>query len=276
MTVLPELHLADWRPTKDTLHLYSQVVGKIRLATTPPRNHWWNAPLYVDVRGLTTRRMHSAGTTFQIDFDFVDHALQIVVSDGSRRVIPLVPKTVKAFYTEVLEALRSLGIECAISPRPQEIPGAIPFDEDEVHRSYDPAWANRFFEVLRRVDMVMKEYRGRFVGRTTPVHFFWGTFDHAVTRYLDANMLACGFWPGDDRFLEPAFFAYTYPKPDGLEIAAPWWNEQMGEFILPYESVRTAPSPRETLLDFFERTYEAGATRVSPTGQATPVPPSPQ
>jgi hypothetical protein len=273
----PELPLDAWRDTRDTLHLWTQIPGKVRLALSPPEPDWAHVTLYVTATGLTTGPVPcDGGRTFEIDFDFVDHALQIVVSDGSRRVIPLVPKTVKAFYTEVLEALRSLGIECAISPRPQEIPGAIPFDEDEVHRSYDPAWANRFFEVLRRVDMVMKEYRGRFVGRTTPVHFFWGTFDHAVTRYLDGNMLACGFWPGDDRFLEPAFFAYTYPKPDGIEMAAPWWNEQMGEFILPYESVRTAPSPRETLLDFFERTYEAGATRVSPTGQATPVPPSPQ
>jgi uncharacterized protein DUF5996 len=183
---------------------------------------------------------------------------------------------VKAFYAEVMDAVSSLGIECEIWPKPQEIPGAIMFTEDEVHRSYDAAWANRFFQVLYRADAVMKEYRGRFVGRTTPVHFFWGTFDHAVTRYLGDAMLACGFWPGDDRFPAPAFFAYTYPKPDGIETAAPWWNDALGEFILPYEDVRTAPSPREMLLDFFERTYEAGAERVSPTGQATPVPPSPQ
>ena len=273
----PELPLHAWRDTCDTLHLWTQIAGKIRLKLAPPEPDWAHVTLYVTATGLTTSPIPCSGDrVFQIDFDLVDHALNIVVSDGSRRVLPLVPKTVKAFYAEVMEAVSSLGIECEVWPKPQEIPGAIPFTEDEVHRSYDAAWANRFFQVLYRVDAVMKEYRGRFVGRTTPVHFFWGTFDLAVTRYLGDAMLAGGFWPGDERFAEPAFFAYTYPKPDGIETAEPWWNDALGEFILPYEDVRTARSPREALLDFLERTYEAGAERVSPTGQATPVPPSPQ
>ncbi len=253
----PELPLDAWRDTRDTLHLWTQVAGKIRLKLAPPEPDWAHVTLYVTATGLTTSPIPCSGNrVFQIDFDLVDHALHIVVSDGSRRVLPLVPKTVKAFHAEVMDAVRSLGIECEIWPKPQEIPGAIVFTEDEVHRSYDAAWANRFFEVLYRTDAVMKEYRGRFVGRTTPVHFFWGTFDLAVTRYLGDSMVACGF--------------------DGIETATPWWNDDLGEFILPYEDVRTAPSPRDALLDFFERTYEAGAERVSPTGQATPVPPSPQ
>jgi hypothetical protein len=271
----PELPYDSWRDTRDTLHLWTQVAGKIRLALAPPEPDWAQVTLYVTATGLTTSPMPYGDRVFEIDFDFVDHALVISVCDGSRRVLPLVPKTVKAFHREVLDALASLGIEVEISPKPQEIPGAIPFTEDEVHASYDPEWANRFFQVLYRIDAVLKEYRGRFAGRTTPVHFFWGTFDLAVTRYLGDSMLAAGWWPGDERFPEPAFVAYTYPKPEGLEML-PNWNDQLGEFVLPYEVVRTAASPRETLLEFAESSYEAGAERVSPTGQATPVPPSPQ
>jgi hypothetical protein len=278
----PDLPLEAWRDTKDTLHLWTQIAGKVRLALAPEEPDWAHVTLYVTSSGLTTSPIPTHDDrTFEIVFDFVDHAVTIRVSDGSRRVLPLVPCACAVFYAQMLEALASLGIDVQINPRPQEIPGAIPFDEDEIHASYDPEWANRFFEVLRRVDMTMKEYRGRFTGRTTPVHFFWGTFDLAVTRYLGDNMLSGGFWAGDDRFPEPAFFAYTYPKPDGLESAAvrppqAGWNEDLGEFILRYEDVRTAPSPHQALLDFLESAYEAGATRVKPMGQATPVPPSPQ
>jgi hypothetical protein len=271
----PELPLDAWRDTRDTLHRWTQIPGKVLLALAPPEPDWAHVTYAVTASGLTTGPMPYGDRTFEIDFDFVDHALVIVVSDGARRVLPLVPMTVKAFYRAVLEALASLGIEVEINPRPQEIPGAIPFDEDEVHSAYDREWAYRFFDVLCRVDAVMKEYRGRFVGRTTPVHFFWGTFDLAVTRYLGDWMLAAGWWPGDERFPEPAFVAYTYPKPDGLE-SVEGWNDDLGEFALRYAEVQSSASPRETLLAFLERTYEAGAERVSPTGQATPVPPSPQ
>jgi hypothetical protein len=272
----PELPLDAWRDTCETLHRWVQIPGKMRLALSPPEPDYGHVVYFVTATGLTTGPLPCGDArTFQVDFDFVDHTLRIVASDGGRRVLPLVPKTVKSFYFETLEAVASLGIECAINARPQEIPGAIRFDEDEEHRTYDPAWANRFFEALRRIDMTMKTYRGRFEGRTTPVHFFWGTFDLAVTRYLDGHTLAAGWWPGDERLPAPAFFAYTSPKPDGLE-KLPYWHDGMGEFILPYEDVRTAASPHQALLEFLETTYEAGAARVSPTGQATPVPPSPQ
>jgi hypothetical protein len=272
----PELPLDSWRDTRDTLHRWTQIPGKMRLALSPPEPDFAHVTYYVTATGLTTGPIPCGDArTFQADFDFVDHALRIDVSDGGRRVLPLVPKTVKSFYFETLEAVASLGIECAINARPQEIPGAVPFDEDDEHRSYDAASVTRFFDALRRVDMTMKEYRGRFVGRTTPVHFFWGSFDLAVTRYLGDHMLAAGWWPGDDRFPAPAFFAYTAPKPDGLETE-PYWHDGLAEFVLPYEDVRTADSPRDALLSFLETTYEAGATRVSPTGHATPVPPSPQ
>jgi Family of unknown function (DUF5996) len=277
----PELPLDAWRETCDTLHLWTQIPGKIRLARSPPEPDWGHVTLYVTVSGLTTSPIPDGERTFQLDFDFLEHALLLSTSDGRARSIPLAPQTVKSFYRETFDALASLGIHVEIWPKPQEVPDPIPLDEDEVHAAYDAEWVGRWFDALRRIDLVMKEYRGRFEGRTTPVHFFWGSFDLAVTRYLGGHVLSAGFWPGDARFPEAAFFAFTAPKPDELERAAlrpaaAFWSDDMGLFMLRYDDVRTAASPRETLLDFFESSYEAGAALVSPTGQETPVPPSPQ
>src|SRR4051794_21479218 len=279
----PELPLAEWKPTRDTLHMYTQVVGKVRLALAPMEPQWAQVPLYVTARGLTTSPITYGPRTFEIDFDLVDHALDVVVSDGSRRRIPLVPRTVAAFYRELMDALRSLGVEVEVSTTPSEVPDPIPFPEDEVHADYDPLWANRFWRVLVQVDAVLREYRAGFRGRTTPVQFFWGTFDLACSRYsgrpatppdgsdaifraaMNAEDVCSGFWPGDDRFPEPAFYSYTYPKPDGLERAAirppeAFWSEEIGEFLLRYADARAAESPRRAVLDFLESTYDAGAS----------------
>ncbi len=260
----PDLPLAAWKDTCDTLHLYTQVVGKVRQALTPREPDWGHIPLYVTAAGLTTSPIPLGDRVFQIDFDLVDHALEIAVGDGDRRVIPLAPRTVSAFHAEVLGTLRSLGIEVEISPRPSDIPDAIPFAADETHASYDPAWAHRFWQVLVRVDTVMKEHRAPNASRASPVHFFWGSFDLALTLFAGEQQVACGFWPGDDRFPEAAFYAYTSPKPDGLESAAvrpdaAFWSPELGEFLLRYEDVRTAASPRDDLLAFFESTYEVGS-----------------
>src|SRR5438270_9265690 len=279
----PELPRDAWRETRDTLHLWTQIVGKIRLGLAPIEPEWAHVTLFVTSRGLTTTPMPFDGGTLQIDFDLIDHELRIDVNDGRRRTLPLAPRTVSAFYAEVLSALDELGIIVPIDPRPQEIEGAIPFDQDDVHASYDAEWARRFFNVLSRVDAVMREHRGRFFGRTTAVQFFWGTFDLALARFsgnrivppasfdrmrrvaADAEEIAAGFWPGDDRFPEPAFYAYAYPHPAGLEQvrvepASAFWSTELGEFILRYEDAIATESPREAILEFFESTYLAAAT----------------
>jgi hypothetical protein len=279
----PELPLAEWKPTRDTLHMYTQIVGKVRLVLSPTEPQWAHVALYVTARGLTTSPIAYDGRVFEIDFDLVDHALEIDVSDGSRRRIPLVPRTVAAFYAEVMEALRSLGIDVEITTKPQEVPDPIPFPEDEVHHDYDPQWANRFWRALVQVDAVLREYRARFRGRTTPTQFFWGSFDLACSRFsgrpadpppgsnilyrlgMNAEDVCAGWWPGDDRFPEPAFYSYTYPKPDGLERAElrppqAFWSDELGEFVLRYEDARAAESPRQAVLDFLQSAYEAGAT----------------
>ena len=279
----PELPRDAWTETRDTLHLWTQVVGKVRLALAPAEPEWAQVPLYVSARGLTTSPMPYENGTCQIDFDFIAHVLRIDTSDGRRSTIALEPRTVASFYAEVLSALRRLGIGVQIDPRPQEIDGAIPFDRDDVHASYDARWAQRFFEVLSRVDAVLKEHRARFFGRTTPVQFFWGTFDLTLARYSgralrppadagliervggDAEEIAAGFWPGDERFPEAACYAYHYPALTGLERAqidppTAFWSQEMGEFLLRYDDVRVSASPREALLAFFESTYRAAAT----------------
>jgi hypothetical protein len=278
----PELPLAAWKPTLDTLHMYTQVVGKLRLALSPPEPEWAHVALYVTARGLTTSPIPYEERVFEVDFDFVDHAVEILVSDGSRRRIPLVPRSVAAFYAEFMEALRSLAIEVSISTTPSEVPHPIPFEQDEAHADYDAPWANRFWRVLVQADRVLKEYRARYGGRTTPVNFFWGSFDLACARYsgrradpppgsdvifagaMDAEEVCAGFWPGDERLPEPAFYSYTYPKPEGLErvsVRAPdaFWSDELGEFILRYDDARAAESPRAAVLEFLDSTYEAGS-----------------
>ena len=280
---LPELHLADWRPTKDTLHLYCQIVGKVRLATTPPRNQWWNVPLYVDVRGLTTRRLHHNDTTFQIDFDFVDHALLVRTHDGRVRSFELAEGVpVADFDSRLHEALSELGVDVAIREQPFGLPIKTPFPEDREHAAWDRSAIERFGDMLDWSDGVFEEFSGWFKGKTSPVHLFWHGLDLAVTRFsgrpappietADAvtreaysqEVISFGFWAGDDNVTDTSYYSYTSPEPDGLRDqplpVGDWMEYGSGSLaILPYELVRTARDPRETLLAFLQGAYEAGA-----------------
>jgi hypothetical protein len=279
---LPELHLADWRPTKDTLHLYAQIVGKIRLATSAPRNHWWNVPLYVDVRGLTTRRLHHGGTTFEITFDFVDHALVVRTADGRMRSFELGEGLPVAVFDERLHAaLRDLGVDVQIVERPFGVPMTTPFPQDVDHGSWDREAIGRFGRVLDWSDSVLEEFSGWFNGKTSPVHLFWHSLDLAVTRFsgragvaIDGDavtreaysheLISFGFWPGDDTVGDAAYYSYTAPEPEGIReqpLAVGSWIEfGAGSLaVLPYETVRTASDPRTTLLAFCQSAYEAGA-----------------
>ena len=278
--VWPSLPLESWRPTCDTLHMYVQVVGKIRLALSPPEPEWAHVPLYVSARGLTTGVIPSDGRIFQIDFDFIAHDVAIKTSDGAVRSIPLLPqRSVADFYRAVMSALGELEIDVRIHTLPNEVPNPIRFEDDTQHATYDPEAANRFWRVLTQVDSIMKEHRAPFRRRHTLVQFFWGSFDLAYARYsgrpatppsdevimkkaMDAEEVCAGFWPGDDRFPEAAFWCYAYPKPDGIENAAirpagANWNAKLGEFVLRYDDVRTAASPRAELLEFLDSTFEA-------------------
>lgn len=279
----PPLPLEPWKQTRDTLHMYTQVVGKVRLALAPMEPQWAQVPLYVSSRGLTTSPIPYEHRIFSIGFDLVAHELTIEVSDGERRSLALVPRSVADFYEEVMSALRSLEIDVTYRPRPTEVPNPIPFAEDRAHAGYDPESVNRFFRVLARVDTVLKRHRAKFWGRASPVAFFWGSFDLAYSRYsgrpaepppgsdiiyrLGANVetMEVGFWPGDDRIPEPAFYGFTYPKPQGIEAATirpaeAFWSSALGEHLLRYEDVRRADSPEDALLEFFETTYRAGAS----------------
>jgi hypothetical protein len=283
---LPELHLADWRPTKDTLHLYCQIVGKIRLAITPPRNHWWNAPLYVDVRGLTTRRLHHNDMTFQIDFDFVDHSLRVRRGDGRNLSFELADGLpVADFDAQLHQALSELGVDVEIKEQPFGLPITTPFPEDREHASWDRDAVERYSSILDWSDSVFDEFSGWFNGKTSPVHLFWHSFDLAVSRFsgrpappIDADVvsqeaysqevISFGFWPGDDNVADAAYYSYTSPEPDGLRKqplpAGDWIESGTGSLaILPYEQVRTAPDPRQTLLAFLQAAYEAGARLAS-------------
>jgi hypothetical protein len=271
-----------WKDTLETLHMKLQVVGKLRLALSPPEPQWAHVPLYVTARGLTTTPMESAGTIFQVDVDLIDHHVLIRTTRGDVRPVALGNGSVAAFYAELMSNLEALGIEVHIRAVPDEVPDPIPFAEDTVHVAYEPEWANRFWRVLSQVDLVFKEHRSRFKGRTTPVNFFWGSFDLACTRFsgrpadppdgagviargsADAEQICGGFWPGFQRFPQAAFFSYTYPKPDGIEQvtiepSVAGWNADLGEFALLYEDVRKSPSPRDQILRFLESTYAAGA-----------------
>ena len=279
---LPELHLADWRATRDTLHLYSQIIGKMKLATTAPRNHWWNVPLYVDVRGLTTRRLHHRHTTFELILDLVDHTLVVQTADGRDRSFGLssgVP--VADFDARLHQILGELGIDVAIKEEPFGIPMTTPFDQDTTHASWDQQAIERFGRILDWSDSVFEEFSGWFNGKTSPVHLFWHSFDLAVTRFSGRpapqihpdrvtreaythEAISFGFWPGDDNVGDSAYYSYTTPEPQGLRDqplpAGAWIESNSGSLaILPYETVRTAGDPRTTLLAFCQSAYDAGA-----------------
>ncbi|HEX4737200.1 MAG TPA: DUF5996 family protein [Allosphingosinicella sp.] len=286
----PALPLDDWRETKETLHLWMQMVGKLRLALAPMANHWWQVSFYPTARGLTTSAMPYAGGAAEARFDFLDHVLRIETSDGGRRELALAPRSVADFYFEFIEALRGLGIEAHIVPHPVETPEAIPFAEDEVHRSYDPQAARRFWRVLVDIAPVFELWRGRFVGKSSPVHFWWGAFDLACTRFngrrapphpggvpntpdyvmregYSHECISAGWWPGGGGYEDAAFYAYAWPEPAGLRDApvAPagaFYDRDLGEFLLPYEAVRSEAQPDEAVLAFLESAYAAAAERA--------------
>ncbi len=283
--VFPSLPLDAWEDTRESLHMWTQIVGKIRLALTPMINHWWNGTLYLNARGLTTSPMPYGYEAFQIDFDFIDHFLQIHSSSGAARSLPLAARPVADFYQEIIQALQSMGIEIKIWTTPVEVEQQIPFEQDQIHTAYDPEYAHRFWRVLLQADRVMKIFRGRFTGKASPVQFFWGSFDLAASRFSGRKaptmdrayhvakyvmqeayadeVSSCGFWPGTG-LGEPAFYAYTYPEPPGyaqhpVQPAQAYYHPELKEFILPYEAVRTSGAWDEVLLSFFQTTYEAGA-----------------
>lgn len=281
--IWPSLPLKEWQDTCTTLHMWTQIVGHIRLAQTPLVNHWWNTTFYLTARGLTTSPMPYGTRTFQMDFDFIDHRLLINASDGSTRSLALKPRSVADFYGEVMDTLGALGLAIHIHGKPDEVADPIPFVEDQKHNSYDAEYANRFWRILVQVDRVFKEFRSRFIGKCSPVHFFWGSLDLAVTRFsgrraperpgADAitreayshEVISHGFWPGGGAVESPMFYSYTAPAPAGLENAAfepsaAYYSTEMSEFFLPYDEVRKADSPDESLLAFMQSTYVAGAT----------------
>ena len=277
----PSLRIADWKPTCETLHRWSQILGKIRLALAPPLNHWWHVPLYVSARGLTTSRMPYRGGAFELELDLVAHDLVVTTSAGEEKRLPLVPRSVAAFHAELRDVLRALGIEVHVWRMPVEIADPIPFDEDEVHASYDPEYANRFFRVLSSAAGALDAFAGGFLGKQSPVHFFWGSFDLALTRFsgrrapprpgadritgeaYSHEVMSVGWWPGAEGVTDAAFYAYAAPEPPGFRAASvpppASWSSTLSEFLLPYAAVREAPSPREAILAFCEAAYEAAA-----------------
>jgi hypothetical protein len=283
----PELPIAAWRGTYQTLHLWTQIVGKIRLTRTPWLNHSWHVVLYVTARGLTSSPIPDGISTFQIEFDFIDHALRISTRDGATRQFALAGNSVASFYAAVMADLARLGIHIAIDEMPNELPDPIRFSQDTQHASYDPDAVRRFFQILVNTDRVFKQFRTGFLGKASPVHFFWGSFDLAVTRFSGrraprhpggvphlSDAVACeayshevssaGFWPGGGAIDYPAFYSYAYPEPAGFRTTqvrpdAAFFSEAVGEFILPYDAVRTAAQPAQALLEFLQSTYEAAA-----------------
>ncbi|MGA7668839.1 MAG: DUF5996 family protein [Nitrolancea sp.] len=288
--VWPELPLEDWSDTCDTLHLWTQIVGKVALKLRPFLNEWWQIAFQFTPRGLTTGNIPYDGHVFSIDFDFVDHALIVATSDGRRIEHPLTPRSVASFYREVMLALERLDIAVRINPQPVEIPDAISCEVDEQHAAYDQRYVERWWKIMVNIEQVLQRYRSSFVGKSSPAQFFWGSFDLSQTRFNgrpasvpagaprfmrlaeDQENIACGFWPGNINMGgvtlgEPAFYAYIYPEPDGYRQSpvrpdAAYFNEQLGEFILPYDVVRRSSDPEQTLLEFFQSTYEA-ATRFA-------------
>jgi uncharacterized protein DUF5996 len=281
----PRLTISQWEDTRDTFHMWSQVVGKVRMALMPMVNHWWQVTLYVSARGLTTSLMHAGPIGVEIEFDFVDHVLAIRTSDGRRRDVKLEPRSVAGFYDETMTSLRDLGVTVSIYPSPAEVEEAIPFSADETHRSYDREAMQRFWHALLRIHDVMFRFRSGFIGKASPVHFFWGGLDLAATRFsgrrapthpggvphcpdwvqtlaYSHEVSSCGFWPNGDT--EGLFYSYAYPQPPGFAewpVApdAAFFDRTLGEFVLPYAAVREAVDPAATLIAFFQSTYEAAA-----------------
>jgi hypothetical protein len=279
----PSLPLAEWQATHDTLHMWMQIVGKTRLRLAPRQNHWWHVPLYVSSRGLTTTPIPYGARAFDVEFDFIDHRLVVHTSEGAIRTIPLRPQPVADFYREYVDVLAGLGITVKLWPVPVEVDRPIPFLEDRYHAAYEPEQAHRFFLVLLHADRIAKRFQGRFLGKSSPVHFFWGAFDLALTRFSgrrapppkepewsvlrEANSheeFSVGFWPGSGTVAEPAFYAYARPEPPGFDATvvrprASFYSPELADFILPYEAVRSAPSPDQVVLDFYQSAYDAGA-----------------
>jgi hypothetical protein len=286
--VWPELNYPDWKDTCATLHMWTQIVGKIRLVQTPWINHSWHVTLYLTARGLTTSPIPHGTDTFEMRFDFIDHHLRILKNDGAEKKIELKPRTVADFYKSVMTALEELKLPVKIDIVPNEIADPIPFDRDEKHRAYDPEYANRFWRVIAQADRVFKQFRSRFCGKCSPVHFFWGSFDLAVTRFsgrqapphpggiphlpdaitreaYSQEVSSLGFWPGADAMPQAIFYSYAYPEPKGfseakVKPAEAAYNPQLKEFVLPYDAVRTSKLPDERLLEFAQSTYDAAST----------------
>jgi hypothetical protein len=287
-SVWPSLDYGAWRDTCATLHMWTQIVGKVRLAKTPWINHSWHVTLYPTARGLTTGPIPDGTKIFEIRFDFIAHELRILTDDGDIRQLELKPQSVAKFYRSVMDALHELGISVEINTTPNEIADAIPFERDDKHAAYDPEYANRFWRVLLQSSRVFTEFRSRFCGKCSPIHFFWGSFDLAVTRFsgraapphpggvphlpdkitreaYSQEVSSLGFWPGNDQMPTPIFYSYAYPEPKGFAQAAvrpgpASYNPQLREFVLPYEEVRRASWPDEAILEFAQTTYDAAST----------------
>jgi hypothetical protein len=284
--IWPELPLAEWKDTYDTLHRWLQIAGKIRLALEPLVNHWWNTTLYVNSKGLTTSAMSYNDITFQMDFDFINHVLLIQTTEGVTKTITLRPRSVADFYQETLSILGNLEIYVPIWTTPVEVQDRTPFEEDHKHASYDPKYVKRLWRILTQTNRVLTEFRSHFIGKVSPVHFFWGAFDMAVTRFSGrtapmhpgaANLArfvaieayshevsSCGFWPGGGQIDKPVFYAYAYPEPASfreypIKPSQAFYNTEMNEFLLPYDVVRTAKVPDSVLNEFLQSTYEAAA-----------------
>jgi hypothetical protein len=281
-TVWPRLPLAEWQATHDTLHMWMQIVGKTRLALAPRENHWWHVPLYVTARGLSTSPIPYRSLAFEVQFDLIQHALVVNTSDGTTGNIPLRPQAVADFYQQYMDTLGSLGITMKMWPVPVEVDGPIPFLDDRRHASYDAEQARRFFHVLLHANRVLARFKGRFLGKNSPVHFFWGAFDLALTRFsgrrapearnvdpmlreaMSHEEISFGFWPGSGTVPEPAFYAYARPEPAELPTrsvrpSSAYYSRELAEFILPYESIRTVASPDDAVLEFFQSAYDAAA-----------------
>jgi len=279
----PPLALESWKDTYATLHMWTQVIGKVRLALTPLVNHWWNVALYINARGLTTSLIPYGDSPFELWFDFLNHELVLCTSRGLRKAVPLRAMSVADFYRQVMEMLASSGIAVKIWPMPVEVPDPIPFEEDTVHAAYDPEAVQRFWKILLSVDRIFEEFRSGFIGKCSPVHFFWGSFDLCVTRFsgrraperagadritreaYSHEVSSVGFWPGSGNITGPAFYSYAVPQPEGcskwpVRPTGALYNSQLGEFVLMYDDVRNANSPSATLLDFCQSAYEAAAT----------------
>jgi hypothetical protein len=278
----PALPLEAWQDTRDTLHMWTQIVGKVRLALSPLINHWWEVPLYVNARGLTTSAIPYSRGVFEVEFDFLEHNLLIKTSEGSGKIMPLAPRSVAEFYKQFMAALQSLGIEVKIWRMPVEIPNPIAFDRDTQHSSYDREYVTRFWRILLLVNTIFEEFRSGFIGKNSPVHFFWGSFDLAVTRFsgrrappregadsvtreaYSHEVISAGFWPGGGDMKGAAFYAYAAPEPAGYAQAAvrpskAFYHPQMKEFFLMYDDVRMDSSPRKALLEFLQSSYDGAA-----------------